>query len=128
MIRKFSGLAIALVVLSSCSKQGWEAKNAELTQKYNLKLRERTIPATDVELKLDPGKAYESKDLPKISIAQDVSATVAWGKGVLLEQVEMGKDAVYPEQTMTGELVTVVQEGSGTCLADHTTLPLEKDS
>src|ERR1035437_9848068 len=92
--RKYFGLAIALVVLSSCTSHDWEAKNAELVKKYNLHLRERAIPATDVELKLDPGKAYESKDLPKISIAQDVSATVAWDKGALLEQVEMGKDAV----------------------------------
>ena len=43
-----------------------------MVRKHNLKLRERTMPATGVKLGLESGKVYDSKDVPHISLAEGV--------------------------------------------------------
>ncbi len=123
-------LVASVLGLVSCGGGGeaWKSANDELIAKNSLPVRQRAMPATDVPVKLDAGQAYDSASLPAIAIAPGVSATLAWGKGALLEQLTMQKGAVYPEQTVTSELITLVQEGSAECLLDGRKLELTKDS
>jgi len=122
-----------LIFSLSCSNatretEGWRARNEEVVRKNNLKGRERTVPHTQVTLKLEPGKVYELKELPKINIAEGVSAIVSWGEGARLEVLEMKGSSVYPEQALNEELITVVQDGSATCVLGEKTLELTKDA
>ncbi|MSO23245.1 MAG: gluconolaconase [Acidobacteria bacterium] len=120
-----------LVFLISCGSEkveGWKARNAEVIKKNNVKGRERKVPTTEVKLKLEPGKVYESQQLPKITISPGVTASASWGAGTLLEMLEMEKESTYPEQALNEELITVVQEGSGTYTVGDKSLELVKDS
>jgi len=106
----------------------WRIRNAIVVKQNNLKTRDRVIPSTDVVLKLQPGQVYESQTLPVIQIGPGVSATVTWGQGTLLELLEMKPNAHYPQQTLSEEVFTVIQEGSATCTFAGRTLELAKDS
>ena len=121
-------MVTALCTSPARSDEAWRARNAKVVEKYNLTTRDRVIPTTDVILKLRPGKVHEAAELPVIRIAAGVSATVSWGKGAMLEMVTMEPGALYPEQTLDGELITVVQEGWATCTLAGKTLQLSKDA
>ena len=54
------------------------------------------------------------------SPAPGVTATIAWGRGALVERVEMQPDAAYPAQTLDEELFVIVQDGSATIDVDGT--------
>ncbi len=108
--------------------EAWEVRNAEWVKKLELKGRDRAVPDTGVVLGMEPGKVYTPEELPAIGIAPGVGATISWAKGTLLEVLEMEPDAQYPAQTMTGELITVVEEGSTTCELDGKTLELGPDA
>ena len=124
-------ISVSLSVLSSSvsgdDKSQWRVRNAAVVKQYDLKTRDRKIPDTDVVLKQRPGQVYEAADLPVINIAPGVTATVAWGKGAMLELVEMKPHANYPAESLVGEAITLVQEGSATCTTDGRTLQLGKD-
>ncbi len=66
--------------------------------------------------------------LPKIAIAPGVTANLTWSKGLLLEWLEMEKDATYPSQQLNEEVITALREGSGSCDAGGKTLDLDSDS
>ena len=106
----------------------WEERNAEWVRKLDLKGRERQVPATDVVLGMEAGKVYAPEELPEIEIAPGVKAAVSWGQGALLELLEMAPGSEYPEQTMNGEFIALVEEGSATCTVDGKTLELGKDA
>ena len=78
-------------------------------------------------LALAPGEAVEASTLPTATIAPGVVAALAWGRGALLERVEMQPGAVYPEQTLAEELIVLVREGTATFTVDGRTLELAKD-
>ena len=125
-------LFVLATVLSCSSLQehadhAWKARNAAVVKAHRLEGRDRAVPETDVVLALEPGETYELGKLPVIDIAPGVSATVAWGKGALLEVVEMKSGASSPEETLDGELITVIREGSATLNIGGRTLRLEKD-
>ena len=104
----------------------WEERNAEWVEKLGLKTRDRTVPDTGVILGMEPGIVYEPEELPAIEIAPGVTASVSWGKGSLLELLDMEPGAEYPQQQMTGELITRVEGGSATCTLDGQTLELDR--
>ncbi|MFQ5929141.1 MAG: hypothetical protein ACE5MK_05550 [Acidobacteriota bacterium] len=106
----------------------WKTRNAEIIQKHGLKGRERAIADVDVVPSLQPGKVYEFTDLPVIDIASGVRATIAWGRGALVEFVEMAPGALYPEEILRAELISVVQEGSAICVLDTGNLELSKNA
>ena len=60
-------------------------------------------------------------------IAPGVTAKLAWGRGALLERVEMQPDAVYPEQTLGEELIVIGQEGSARIEFDGKAVELSSD-
>ncbi|MBM3783696.1 MAG: SMP-30/gluconolactonase/LRE family protein [Acidobacteria bacterium] len=132
-IKRAHSFAIAstFAVLAGCGPgggDGWKSKNAEVIAAQKLTLRERAIPPTGVDLRLDGGKVYDSMDVPLINLADGVTARVAWGSGALLEQLEMKPGAVYPELAMTGEVITVVEKGEATATVDGKAIELRKNS
>ncbi len=106
----------------------WQERNAAWIEKLGLKSREREVPNPDVVLGMEEGKVYEPGELPAITIAPGVTATASWGKGTLLELLEMAPGAAYPAQQMSGELISVVKRGSATCVLDGQTLELGQDA
>ena len=76
---------------------------------------------------LADGEPVERTALPTITIAPGVVATLGWGRGALLERVEMQPGAVYPSQTLNEELIVIVQDGSATIEFDGTKAELAKD-
>jgi len=106
----------------------WEERNAEWIEKLNLKSRVREVPDTGVVLGMEEGVVYAPEELPSIDIAPGVTATVSWGKGTLLELLEMAPGAEYPEQEMEGELITITQQGSAICMVDGEEVELGGDS
>jgi hypothetical protein len=113
MISRWILPAAAVFAFTACStKSGgnepWREANSKLEAKYNLKMRSRSVPETDVPL-LSAAKAQPLSALPKAVIAPGVTASLAWGKGALLATLEMEKGAVYPPQQLNEEVITVVR-------------------
>ena len=106
----------------------WEERNTRMIQKLELKSRKRDVPDTGVVLGMEAGKVYAAKELPTIALAPGVKAAASWGRGTLLEVLEMEAGSQYPEQAIKGELITLVEAGSGICQVDDRSLKLEKGS
>ncbi|MEE3373140.1 MAG: SMP-30/gluconolactonase/LRE family protein [Planctomycetota bacterium] len=105
----------------------WKLRNAAVVRQFNLTTRERRVPDTKVRLKQQPGLVYVSSDLPEISLAEGVTARIAWGKGALLEQIKLAPNAKYVDQPVLGEAITVVERGSVTFAGDNGRLTLHAD-
>ncbi len=121
-------VAVGILFLSCTSSEPWKAQNDEVIKQYNLTSRERVLPQLDVVSNLDVGNIYKGTDLPTIEIAPGVLARVAWGRGAMMEFVEMGPAATYPQEVMGGEVITLVQEGSAICVLGEEEFELGKDT
>ena len=120
---------LALLLAAGCStSDGWEDRNQRVIDQHKITGRARELPRIDVPMALAAGEPVESSKLPKIAIAPGVTATLGWGRGALLERVEMQPDAVYPPQTLNEELIIVVQDGSASIDVGGMTLDLSKDA
>lgn len=106
----------------------WVNRNAGYIEEHGLTSREREIPAPDVPIELEAGAVYATADLPAIEIAPGVRASVSWGRGTLMEWLEMEPGARYPEQRQPGELITAVQAGSAACTIDGREAELDGNS
>ena len=98
--------------------EAWAGRNDRYIAEKGLTSRERAVPEPEVAVAMEAGKVYATADLPGIAISEGVKASVSWGRGTLLEWLEMEPGAVYPEQTLPGELITAVQGGSAICKVD----------
>ena len=76
---------------------------------------------------LADGEPVERSRLPVITIAPGVTAALGWGRGALLERVEMQPGAAYPAQTLAEELIIVVEDGAATIEYGGTRVELAKD-
>ena len=120
---------VLISVLAGCTAQnGWRALNQKVIEEHNIQGRDRDIPHTEVTPSLEAGKIHPRAELPVIRIAEGVQATVAWGEGALMELLSMEAGSSYPEQALDEEVITVVQEGSATCVVGEETFELSKDS
>ena len=108
--------------------EAWQAPNVQLIEKLGLKGRERSVPDTGVVVGMEAGRVYAPDELPAIEVAPGVKAGLSWGKGSLLELLEMAPGSIYPVQAMTGELIFKAEDGSATCTVDDRTLELDSDS
>jgi gluconolactonase len=119
----------ALIVGAGCSNAGpeWADVNRRVIEQHAVKGRTREVPSVRVPLTLAAGEPVEGGKLPTITIAPGVAATLGWGRGALLERIEMRPDAVYPSQTLNEELLVIAQEGSATIEFDGKTVELTKD-
>lgn len=105
----------------------WGARNQRVIDENGITGRTRDIPALEVPNVLAPGQPVEMATQPVATIAPGVTAHLAWGRGALLERLEMTANAVYPEQALAEELIVVAREGSATFTFDGQTVQLVKD-
>ena len=124
-------IAIAgLVLAGACSPSGpeWAARNTRVIDEHKVTGRTRDLPNVSVPNVLAPGVPVENATLPTATIAPGVVARLGWGRGALLEQLEMQAGAAYPQQTLGEELILIGREGSATIEFDGKTAELAKDS
>ena len=123
-----AAVALALAA-AACSNTGpeWASRNQKVIDQHQVTGRTRELPPVAVPMALEDGVPVERIALPTITIAPGVAATLGWGRGALLERVEMRPGAVYPPQTLREELIIVVQDGSATIEFDGTKAELAKD-
>ncbi|MEO8483261.1 MAG: SMP-30/gluconolactonase/LRE family protein [Acidobacteriota bacterium] len=114
---------------SGCSggKPEWAARNQRVVDEFKVTGRSRDLPAVRVPVILPPGQLVENAALPTVSLAPGVMARLAWGRGALLEQVDMAPGAVFPTQTLSEELIVIARDGSATLEFDGTRVEMTKD-
>jgi gluconolactonase len=117
------------LALAGCSSSApeWAERNQRVIDQGKITGRTRDLPAVSVPMLLQAGAPVERSKLPTITIAPGVKATLGWGRGAMLERVEMEPGAVYPEQTLGEELIILVQDGSATVAFGGKTATLAKD-
>src|SRR5688500_19971063 len=114
--RGFLCVSLAAVMAAGCSsgEPEWVQRNQRVIDEFKVTGRTRELPDVRVPLFLTPGQPVESAALPEATLAPGVVARLAWGRGALLEQVDMQAGAVYAEQTLGAELIVIVRDGSAT--------------
>jgi gluconolactonase len=117
------------LLLAACSgdRAPWMDRNQKVIDEYKVTGRTRELPPLSVPNVLTDGLPVERAKLPVITIAEGVTATLGWGRGALVERVEMLPGASYPAQTLNEELFVIVQEGSATIDVDGKPLALAKN-
>ena len=134
-VRVRAALAAALtIVVAGCtsnpggsSDEAWREANQRVVDQHKVGGREREVPVVTVPMTLVAGVPVERSVLTTVTIAPGVSATLGWGRGALLERVEMQPGAAYPLQTLNEELIIVVQDGSATIDVGGKSMELSKD-
>lgn len=117
-----------VTMLGACAERpDWADRNDSVIAERGLTGRSRDLPAVDVPVALAPGVPVELATLPTAAIAPGVTATLAWGRGALLERLDMEPAAVYPEQQLAEELIIIGREGSATMTFDGRTVELASD-
>ena len=131
-----AALATLTIVVAACSSNGgpggasgeaWRDVNQRVIDQHKVGGREREVPGVTVPMTLAAGVPVERSALTTVTIAPGVSATLGWGRGALLERVEMQPGAAYPSQTLNEELIIVVQDGSATIDVGGKSMELLKD-
>ena len=122
---KWCGIAAAvpvLVLLAAGCRMGepWSEDNARVIQENGVQGREREVPDLGVRSNLDWDKVYPNQTLPNLELAAGVTARAAWGQGTLYEYVTLAPGAVYPEETLSVEVITTVRDGSVTVRVEDT--------
>ena len=129
-------VATFAIVAAACSSNGgsggasgeaWRDVNQRVIDQHKVGGREREVPDLAVPMTLAAGMPVERSSLATVTIAPGVSATLGWGRGALLERVEMQPGSSYPSQTLTEELIIVVQDGSATIDVGGKSMELSKD-
>ena len=116
-----------LCVACADDRPGWEAVNQRVIAEHKVTGRTRELPSLSVPRALTDGVPVERGTLPTITIAPGVTASLGWGRGALVERLEMQANAAYPSQTLAEELFIVVQDGSATIDVGGKTAELTKD-
>jgi gluconolactonase len=111
---RYLHLLLLPLLLAGCSsdRPSWADRNQQVLDENNVTGRTRELPPLSVPTVLTDGVPVERASLPVITIAPGVDATLGWGRGALVERVQMQPDASYPAQTLAEELFIIVQEGS----------------
>ncbi len=122
-------LTLFLLIAAGCAsgKPPWADRNQRVIDEHKITGRTRDLPRVSVPMVLADGEPMERSKLPTITIAPGVTATLGWGRGALVERVEMQANATYPSQTLNEELFVIVQDGSATIDVGGKTTELTKD-
>ena len=117
------------LILAGCADDGpsWAARNKQVIDEHKITGRTRELPPVSIPTVLTDGEPVERARLPVITIAPGVTATLGWGRGALVERVDMQANATYPVQTLNEELFIIVQDGSATIDVGGKTAALAKD-
>jgi gluconolactonase len=122
------GLASVIAGCSSASSNPpWAAVNKTVIEQSNVTGRTRELPHVTVPMALRDGEPVEAGKLPSATLAPGVTAKLWWGRGALVERVEVQPDASYPEQTLGEELIIIGHDGSATVQFDGKTAEIGKD-
>ena len=116
-----------LTVGCAGGKPDWADRNQRVIDEHKITGRTRELPNVAVPLALTPGVPMKGSELPKATLAPGVVAALAWGRGALLERLDMEPGAVYPEQTLGEELIVIGRDGSATVDVEGTASELGKD-
>src|SRR5215207_2567295 len=89
---------LLLLVVAGCAggKPAWEDRNKRVIDEHKITGRTRELPPLTVPMVLADGEPVERGKLPTITIAPGVTASVGWGRGALVERVDMQAGASYP--------------------------------
>ena len=120
-------LALAFAGCSSSNEPQWAATNKKVIEQGKVTGRTRELPNVNVPRVLGDGEPVEASKLATATIAPGVTAKLWWGRGALVETVEMQPDAAYPEQTLGEELIIIGQDGSATVQFDGKMAEIAKD-
>jgi gluconolactonase len=112
---------------ASSNEPQWAATNRKVIVESKVTGRTRELPNVSVPRALADGKPVEASKLPSATIAPGVTARLWWGRGALVERIEMQPNASYPEHTLGEELIILGHEGSATVQFDGTTVEIAKD-
>ena len=133
-VRILGVIAGVTIIAAACSSTGgsdegaaWRDVNQRVIDQHRIGGRERDLPHVGVPMTLAAGVPVERSVLATVTIAPGVSATLGWGRGALLERVEMQPGAAYPPQTLNEELIIVVEDGSATVDVGGKAMELSKD-
>lgn len=96
----------------------WETINAQYIQEHGIEGRQRDLPDTGIPIQLVPGDIYEPNQFPRVTLADGVTARLAWGRGALLAVIEMAAHSVGPEHVVTGDTYIFGDGGSATIAID----------
>jgi gluconolactonase len=132
---RFAALISLTVVLSACSSDepatstepAWATRNQRVIDANTITGRDRELPNLAIPNVLVPGEPALSAELPRVTLAPGVEAMLTWGRGALLERVEMQADAVYPARTLDEELIVIGIEGTATYELDGEAVELAAD-
>ena len=124
-----SWLILFPLVAAGCGDErpSWADGNQRVIDEHTVTGRTRELPRLSVPTVLADGEPLERGKLPSITIAHGVTATLGWGRGALVERVEMQANAAYPAQTLTEELFVIVQDGAATIDVDGKTAALGRN-
>jgi gluconolactonase len=121
LIRQACVGALVTWLLAGCSADGsrdnepqWRELNQRVIDEHKVTGRTRELPDVNVPMLLGDGELVARNTLPVITIAPGVTAALAWGRGALLERVEMQPGATNPAQALAEELIILVEDGSAT--------------
>jgi gluconolactonase len=120
-------LVLACVAAGCSSQPEWVDRNDRVIAAKAITGRTRSLPEVTVPIALSPGEPVAQASLPTATLAPGVVAALAWGRGALLERVDMQPGAVLPEQTLNEELIILGREGSATVVFDGKTVDLVRD-
>jgi len=129
LFRRRSAAYLLLFLAAGCtdSRQPWADRNHRVIEEHGITGRTRDLPRVSVPMVLADGEPAERRALPAITIAPGVTATLGWGRGALVERLDMQANATYPAQTLNEELFVIVQDGSATVDVGGKTTELAKD-
>lgn len=128
-VRPAGLLILFALVVSGCARTEppWAERNQRVIDEHKVTGRSRDVPPVTVPMALTAGEPLERAKLPTITIAPGVTATLGWGRGALVERLEMAPNAAYPQQALGEELFVIVQDGSAAINVDGTTSELTTD-
>jgi len=112
---------------SADSEPAWVAHNQSVIDANGIIGRDREVPALEIPNVLSPGEPKLADELPTATLSPGVEAMLVWGRGALLERVDMGAGVTYPEQQLDEELIVIGLEGTATYNFDGDSVVLEAD-
>lgn len=121
-----AGLALTVAGCSGEQPQ-WADANQRVIDQLGITSRTRDLPEVNLPMVLADGVPVEGTELPMVTIAPGVTARLAWGRGALLETVEIQPDAVFPPQTLDEELIVIGRNGSAAYEFDGQRVELTQD-
>ncbi|MFC1606887.1 SMP-30/gluconolactonase/LRE family protein [Candidatus Latescibacterota bacterium] len=104
----------ALGLAAGCAKDpAWKATNDAVMEAHGLSFTPRAdVKETAVVSNLEAGVVTNLKSLPDVEIAPGAKGKMYWGGGNLINWMTLQPGAEIPRETLAGERIMVVWEGS----------------